>query len=224
MACASFPAVRVQDGVLVTGAASDRFFGVGMVYSDSMMLSSYGTGEGMEHVLAEAAQQGSSMLRWNAFLKGLDLRFGSDGLVEHMPAEHAAALRDAADRAQAHGLLLQIVLSTAHFLRCGWGGCDATLRCGQAGKNTCRVRNLDRVDHNLRMMATDDGINAYLERIVSPALDALGAHPALFGFLIVNEGYFMVRQTENLFTYLTDRTLTLQQLRRFVNRVAGLST
>ena len=211
MPCATFPTVTVDGGRLVL-ANGQPFFAAGMVYSSTALLGSYGDGAAFDQVLQDGVRSGATTLRSNAFLKGLDLRFGPDGLVQRLGDPHLAALRQAADRALQHGLLLQIVLSTAHFLRCGWGGCDATLR---------HVRNIDRVERNLRMIGTESGVTAYLNNVLSPLLQALGPHPAVLGFLIVNEGYGMVRAEDNLFTYLSDRTLSLQQLRRFVNRVAG---
>ena len=108
--------------------------------------------------------------------------------------------------------IAQVVLATAHFLRCGWGGCGNQLR---------GVPNSDRTDHDFRMMATEQGITAYLSNVIDPILDTIGHHRALFGFLVLNEGYGLVRQEDNWLTYLADRTMSLTQLQRFVNRVAG---
>ena len=73
--------------------------------------------------------------------------------------------------------------AAAHFFRYGFGGADYTLH---------DITNRQRVA-NLHHMLTDGaGMAAYLQRVVEPMLDALGPHPALFGFLLLNEGYSMV--------------------------------
>ena len=152
------------------------------------------------------------MVRWNCFLKGLDLTFDANGLVAGVKKGGVAAIRAGLDIARAHGVLLQLVLATAHFLRCGWGGCENTLM---------NVKNSERVARNLVMMATPRGLQAYLDNIIDPIVASVGRHGALFGFLVLNEGYFLVRPQDNLFTFLADEVLSLDDLRRFVNRVAG---
>lgn len=210
--CASFPSVRAAGPSLsVTANPSQRFFVGGFVYSDSAMLSRFDAAK-FEAMILTAKQQGQSVVRWNCFLKGLDLTFGPDGLVAGVKRGGFEAVRAGLDIAQSHGILLQLVLATAHFLRCGWGGCENTLM---------NVKNSDRVARNHIMMATPRGVAAYLENIVDPLMSSIGRHNALFGFLVLNEGYFLVRPQDNLFTFLADEVISLLELRRFVNRVAG---
>ena len=130
-------------------------------------------------MLSAAKAHGQTVIRWNCFLKGMDLVFsqGPDELVTGLRRGALAALRRGLDLASEHGLLVQVVLATAHFLRCGWGGCEHTLM---------GVRNSDRVRRNHRMMATAAGLQAYLDHVVSPVVAAVGRHAALFGFLVLN--------------------------------------
>ena len=64
-------------------------------------------------------------------------------------------------------------------------------------------------------------MRAYFERVVGPVLEAIGPHPALLGYLLINEGYAMVGKDDKNFATETDATLSLEQLQRFVNRLAG---
>ena len=148
----------------VTANPSQRFFVGGFVYSDSAMLSRFDAAK-FEAMILTAKQQGQSVVRWNCFLKGLDLTFGPDGLVAGVKRGGFEAVRAGLDIAQSHGILLQLVLATAHFLRCGWGGCENTLM---------NVKNSDRVARNHIMMATPRGVAAYLENIVDPLMSSIG--------------------------------------------------
>lgn len=79
----------------------------------------------MEMVMQDSAALGATAFRWNAFLKGLDFEwepmaipqdgsktFDQRHLVQGLCAGCLEALKDAADLAAKHGLLLQVVLST----------------------------------------------------------------------------------------------------------------
>ena len=213
--CPRYP-VAVVNGtdLYINGGHSParRFFAAGMVYSSPAMLSTFDA-TAFTRVAEASRRQGASTLRWNAFLKGMDLTFSPQGgVITGLLPGCLEALRLGLDIAQQHGLLVQVVLATAHFCRCGWGGCDKVLH---------GVRNGDRVARNHQMLSTEDGIAGYVEHVLDPILRTIGRHPALFGFLVLNEGYGMVRAEDNLFTYLTDMTLSLVQLQRFVNRIAG---
>eukprot|EP00965_Chrysotila_dentata_P208530 6184738-Pleurochrysis_carterae.AAC.2 len=233
------------------------------VYSGAMELSSFDSSQ-MQRELREASEQGATAVRWNAFLKGLDLAFDtSTGLVSGLaPPASFSSLRQALDIALEHGLLMQIVLATSHFLRCGWGGAVSRRfdvcwahepltgagRCWSTGRGTGRRRmantardvyrptylfqkrmtsrclkstrrllfstrhavnsvcdgaramlagcdstvdkivNRERVERNHKMMTTERGIQAYLDNFIQPMLEEIGPHPALFGFLAMNEG------------------------------------
>ena len=210
--CVPFPAVAARNHELVINDGSGRrFFAAGYVYSGSAMLSRFDEGA-FVRMLDVARAHGQTVVRWNAFLKGLDLVFGSDEFVVGVKRGGLAAIRRGLDLASERGMLVQVVLATAHFLRCGWGGCEHTLM---------NVKNSDRVRRNHKMMTTAAGLEAYLNNVVSPLVVAVGSHASLFGFLVLNEGYFLVRPQENLFTFLADELMSLRELRRFVNRVSG---
>ena len=70
---------------------------------------------------------------------------------------------------QKHGLLLQIVLSTAHFLRYGYGGESGVLH---------DVVNRDRVAACHTLLTTREGTESYLRTVLEPLLHAIGRHPA----------------------------------------------
>jgi len=167
----------------------------------------------IEAALLRTKHMGATSLRWNALLKGLELDW-RDGVLVGLKPGCAQAVRTVADMALAHGVQLQIVLGTAHFLRWGYGGADNVLH-GIA--NRARVSNIH------RMMKAEAGVAAFLETVVDPIVDALGGvpHPAVYSFLVFNEGYAAVRKDDKVFWDETDETITLHDLQRWVNRVAG---
>ena len=207
--------VRVgSDGLLYLGSA--RFFASGLVLS-GMTLMDYVTNadrDRIETALLRSRHIGATSLRWNALLKGQELEWASGGSLYGLRPGCTRAVREVADMALAHGIKLQIVLGTAHFLRFGYGGPDNVLN---GISNRERVRNI----HS--MMTNESGIAAFLERVIDPIAASLGGavHPAVLGFLIVNEGYAMVRKDDKVFFDETDATLTLRELQRWVNRIAG---
>lgn len=137
--CPAFPAVRVRGSSLEYAADGSRFFASGWVYSGvgsgAAALSRFDAAS-FEGMLQQAGAVGMTTVRWNTFVKGLDLTFGDDGLVAGV--KRLDSLVTALDLARKHGILLQIVLATGHFLRCGWGGCDNVLG---------GVTNAERVEH-----------------------------------------------------------------------------
>lgn len=58
-----------------------------------------------------------------------------------------------------------------------------------------------------------------LSKAASPAARSAGRR--LMGFLIVNEGYSMVRKEDSVLTRTSDVTISLTELQRFINLVAG---
>jgi len=162
---------------------------------------------------------GANTLRWNAFLKGLDFTWEAQP-ADVLPTHLVSGLREGCfdalltglDLAANRGLLVQVVLSTAHFLRFGYGGEGAELH---------EIVNRDRVAHCVGLFATERGMNAYIQAVLDPLLTKVQGHPALLGFLVVNEGYAMVRKEDSVLTRPTDGTIQLVQLQRWVNRVTG---
>ena len=204
-ACASFPQVRVNGSQLTVGGK--RFFAAGMVLSGGgrPQLSGYNE-EQVEQTLADHAALGATVLRWNAFLKGIDFEWDeATGNITGLKRGCFGVLKAVLDGALKHGLVVQIVLATAHFLRHGWGGADNVLG---------GVKNSDRVARIHRMMTTEEGIKGYQEHVLQPMIETIGPHPALLGFLVVNEGYFMVQKDDKPFWSETDETMSLIELQR----------
>ena len=194
-ACVHFPAVRSNGSSLVlTDGTARRYFVAGMVESGGASLSAFNASH-FAMILDESARIGANALRWNAFLKGLDFAFEGqiiteateNARVQYPPARAISglkpgclqALRSGLDAAASRGMLIQVVLSTAHFLRYGYGG---------EGGELHELVNRDRVNHLRGLVGTSEGTTAYTKTVLEPLLQAVREHPALFGFLVVNEG------------------------------------
>ncbi|KAL1521796.1 hypothetical protein AB1Y20_021449 [Prymnesium parvum] len=122
----------------------------------------------MEMLLQDSRALGATAFRWNAFLKGLDFewetepipqdqakRFDQRHIVKGLKPGCMEVIREVADLAAEYGLLLQVVLSTAHFFRFGYGGADFEL---QGISNRQRVSNLH------HMLTDEAAMRAYFVR------------------------------------------------------------
>ena len=84
--CPSYPVVTVSGSSLTLRADGSRFFAAGFVYSGAVgsgaaALSRFDA-DAFGRMLAAAKAVGATTIRWNAFLKGLDLTFSdASGLV-----------------------------------------------------------------------------------------------------------------------------------------------
>ena len=171
-------------------ATGERFFASGLVLSGHTLMDALASER--EHVVAaldRSVALGANSLRWNALLKGLELEWAPDGTLQGLRSGCAQTIRAIADMASERGLLLQIVLGTAHWLRFGYGGPEQELH---------GISNRQRVANIQRMMTTDAGVAAFLARVVDPIVAELGDHPALFSVLIFNEGYAAVNKDEKV--------------------------
>ena len=217
--CATYPAVVVRnDQLYLNDGGTTPFFVSGMVWSGAFGLLAEHTSAEIERVVRLAAAQGATTLRFNAFLKGLDHEWGGDGLVRGLRsaddgADAPTQLVRLLDAAQRSGILVQVVLGTSHWLRYGFGGADGVLKG--------LISNRERVENNQRLVGTEEGVGAYIAHVVRPLCRRIGRHPALMGFLVVNEGYSMVPHESTPLSTNTDVTVPLAALQRFVNRVAG---
>jgi endo-1,4-beta-mannosidase len=205
-----FP-VRVSGGLLVHNDGSGRrFFAAGMVDNrpaSGNQLSRYKHDE-MREQLQTHARIGATVMRWNTFLKGQDLRWDQRGRVTGIVEGGVEAICDGLDLAEKNGVLIQITLSTGHFLQYGWkGAADA--------QNKLRVAN------NKLMFQDEAALDAYLEHVVRPIAKEVGPHPALLGYLIVNEAHAMLDKKDSPNGGWADENVSLAQMQRFVNRVAG---
>ena len=86
------------------------------------------------------------------------------------------------------------VVLPQHFLRYGYGGADNVLH---------GISNRDRVLRIQRMLTSEGGINAFLDQVIDPIASALGGapHPAVFGFLVFNEGCALLTTASALLRY-----------------------
>ncbi len=203
-------AVAVRGDQLVHNDGSGgRFFAFGMVDNrpaSGRQLSRYKHDE-MEEQLATLARMRANAMRWNTFLKGCDLRWDRRGHVSGMSEGAVANIVDGLNLAKKHGVLIQLTLSTGHFLQYGWGGENA--------------ENVVRVNNNKLMFENDDAVAAYLRNVVEPVANGIGDHPALLGYLIVNEVHAMLVPADTPNGSWTDVQVSLKDMQRWVNRVAG---
>jgi len=170
--CVQYPAVKAVGGQLLLNNPADkydtRFFLAGWVGSGGSPLTSYNRTH-MEMLLQDSRALGATAFRWNAFLKGLDFewetepipqdqakRFDQRHIVKGLKPGCMEVIREVADLAAEYGLLLQVVLSTAHFFRFGYGGADFEL---QGISNRQRVSNLH------HMLTDEAAMRAYFVRV-----------------------------------------------------------
>lgn len=215
---AQFPPVVVQgDYLVLNDGTNQRWFLSGIVDNTptgGMQLTKYDHAE-METQIADLANMKCTGMRWNAFLKGLDFSWDANGYVDgfYSMGDPVAAIVDGLDLAQQYGIKVQIVLSTTHFLNYGFGGADQVI--------DGRISNKDRVANNKRMFSTTQGTQAYIDNILTPIAQAVGQHPALAGYLIINEAYGMTDSQDTPRGSWTDEFARLADLQRWVNKVAA---
>ena len=210
----NFP-VKVEGNILVMNDNTGRrFFMAGMVDNDApggMQLSKHDPAE-MRNQLREMKRIGCNTLRWNAFLKGLDFTWDTNGNLTGVCPDCLKNLKEGLDIAYQEGILVQVVLSTGHFLKYGFGGANHQIN---------GILNIDRVNNNLKMMSTEGGTQNYIDHVIIPMCNEIGIHPALFGFVIINEAYGLTDSRDTPSGSWTDETVRLNDLRRHVNRVSG---
>lgn len=210
----NFPLKVQGDSIILNDGTERRFFLAGMVDNNKasgMQLSTYDSLE-MESELQSYALAGCNAMRWNAFLKGIDITWDASGYVSGVKPGCLDALKDGLDRAYNNGILVQIVLSTAHFQQYGWGGIDNVIG---------GIRNGDRVDNFYTMFTTSAGTQAYIDNIIKPMIAKIGYHPALIGYVIINEAYGMTDPQDTPFGVWADRTPRLWHFQKYVNRVVA---
>ncbi|MHC4248070.1 MAG: glycoside hydrolase 5 family protein [Planctomycetota bacterium] len=205
-----FPVVVDGRRLVKNDGSGTRFFVTGMdygsVWGSSYDLQRYKRAD-VERIIKTISGYGGSAVGWRTFLKGTQLEYGADGLCSGMAEGAVGKIRHTLDTAYENGIVVLVTLSTAHFLRHGWGG--------RKEKNVTRVKN------NHRLLTTDKGTRAYIENVVKPIASGLGPHPGLLSYLIVNEAGGMIRESDVEYGHWSDEFTTLEQMQRFVNRVAG---
>ncbi len=212
--CSKFP-VKVQGNTLVLNDGTGRrFFVAGMVDnrpSGGEQLSKYDHAV-MEDQMIESKAIGCNAMRWNAFLKGEDILWDANKNVSGLKPGCLDALKDGLDLGYKYGIIIQIVLSTAHFQNYGSQGADGTF----AG-----IVNKDRVANNAQMFNTTTGTQAYIDNVLIPICNKLGSHPALLGYVVINEAYGMTDPQDTPNGSWADQLLRIASLQRWANRIAG---
>lgn len=144
----------------------------------------------------DIARSGGNALRvWLSTNGSRDPKFGADGLVSGLGSATVANVRLMLGIARENGLLLIPVLLTHNFMQAGQGG---------------------NLANNRRMLATDRGLAAYIDRALVPLAAAIGPDPALLCWEIANEGEGMTDEGG-----WTSERITKRDVQRFTNRMAG---
>jgi len=204
-----FP-VKVDSTVLeINDCSGRRFFLAGMVDNkpnSGCQLSLYDPAE-MEAWIANSKAIGATAMRWNAFLRGKDLKWDANGYVTGMCDNAVANIKDGLDRAYAHGIVLQIVLATAHFL--------------QYGADGETPENVERVNNNKFMFEDTVATQAYIDNVIKPITQTIGVHPGLFGYCIINEASGMYYEEDAETGTWSDVKVHLADFQRYINLVAS---
>ncbi len=207
-------ALKIKGNQIVINDSSEaRFFLAGMVSNNPQsgeQLSAFDSTQ-WRLLLKKTKEIKANTVRWNAFLFGKDITFDENGLASGLYQNSLSNFKKALDMAYEEKVLVQVVLTTAHFLNFGWGG---------ESKEYNGLSNSKRVSNNLKMFSTDEGIQAYIDNVITPITDTVGIHPALFGFCISNEAYGMT-ESEKFGNGWSDSLVTEANFARFANKVSG---
>jgi hypothetical protein len=204
-----FPVKVVGTHLQINDDSGRRFFLAGMVDnkpSSGQQLSRYDHAE-METQIVNHKRMGATAMRWNAFLRGKDLRWDARGHVSGMCENAVANLKDGLDLAAKHGVVIQVVLSTAHFL--------------QYGADGKKPANVERVKNNALMFTDEAATQSYLDHVIKPITKTIGMHPGLFGYCLINEASGMYFPGEAKTGSWSDVKVHLKDVQRWVNRVAA---
>ena len=174
--------------------------------SSGRQLSRYDHAD-MEARIVNLKAIGATAMRWNTFLFGKDLRWDANGYCTGMCDNAVANIKDALDLAYKHRIVIQIVLSTAHFLSYGSGG--------QTPANVTRVNN------NRLMFTNAVATQAYIDNVIKPITRTIGVHPALFGYCLINEASGMYFPGDANTGTWSDVKVHMSDFQKWVNRVAA---
>ena len=193
----------------INDCSGRRFFLAGMVDNkpnSGLQLSLYDHGE-METQIVNHKAIGATAMRWNTFLFGKDLRWDANGYVTGMCNNAVENIKDGLDLAYKHGIVIQIVLSTAHFLSYG--------SAGQTPEQVIRVNN------NKFMFENTVATQAYIDHVIKPLTQRIGVHPGLFGYCIINEASGMYYNEDAPTGTWSDVKVHMSSFQKFVNLVAS---
>ena len=191
----------------INDCSGRRFFLAGMVHNEpnsGRQLSLYDHAE-MKRKIENHKRIGATAMRWNTFLFGRDLRWDANGYCTGMCANAVANIKDCLDLAYTNGIVIQIVLSTAHFLSYGT----------QTPEEVTRV-------NNLRFMFTNAvATQYYITNVIRAITQTIGVHPGLFGYCLINEASGMYYPEDAGTGTWSDVKVHMADFQKWVNRVAA---
>ena len=202
-----FPVIVNGTQLQINDCSGRRFFLAGMVDNkpnSGRQLSRYDHAE-METQIVNLKAIGATAMRWNTFLFGRDLRWDANGYCTGMCAHAVANIKDGLDLAYKHRIVIQIVLSTAHWLSYG----------------TQQPEEVTRVNNNRFMFTNAAATQAYIDNVIKPITRTIGVHPGLFGYCIINEASGMYYDEDAPTGTWSDVKVHKSDFQRWVNRVAS---
>lgn len=144
---------------------------------------------------ATADSGGNTMRVWLSTNGSKDPVFGADGLVTGLGSSTIANVQQMLAIARENKMLLMPVLLTHNFMQ------------NQAGVN---------LDNNRKLLTTDAGLKAYIDKAVVPLVTAIGKDPNLVCWEIANEAEGMVEGVG-----WTSQKIAKADVQKFTNRMAG---
>ena len=146
--------------------------------------------------LKAVADSGGNTLRvWLSTNGSKDPAFGPDGLVSGLGSRTLANVRQMLAIAKENKMLLVPTLLTHNFLET------------QAGVNLA---------NNKKLLASDEGLKAYIDKALVPLVSAIGKDPNLLCWEIANEPEGMVEAVG-----WTTQRIAKADVQKFTNRMAG---
>ncbi len=144
---------------------------------------------------AVADSGGNTMRVWLSTNGSKDPVFGSDGLVSGLGSKTIANVQQMLAIAKANKMLLMPTLLTHNFMQT------------QSGVN---------IANNKKLLATDEGLKAYIDKALVPLVSAIGKDPNLICWEIANEPEGMVESVG-----WTNQRIAKADVQKFTNRMAG---
>jgi hypothetical protein len=206
------PSVPAQIAGAASGAGAQSGPGLIQVYGKPIFLSgmnlswmmfaadleNLNTGR-FQRAVGDIAAAGGNTLRWWLHINGsLSPQFDSKtGLASGISDRNLANLKKALDIAAEGGVGLILCLWSFNMLEPDQKG-------------------VVDVNRNLKLLTTDEGLQAYIDKALVPMVRSVKDHPGLIAWEVFNEPEGMCENTG-----WTSRRITLSDVQRVVNRVAG---
>jgi hypothetical protein len=144
---------------------------------------------------AVADSGGNSMRVWLSTNGSKDPVFGADGFVSGLGSKTIANVQQMLAIAKEYKMLLMPTLLTHNFM------------IAQSGNS---------IDNNRKLLTTEDGLKAYIDKALVPLVVAIGKDPNLLCWEIANEPEGMVESIG-----WTSSRIAKIDVQRFTNRMAG---